>query len=307
MPPPDKLLLCRPQGGLNDILSEVGKCLAYARKFNRLLIVETDYVNTHHFQDRFDHYFISHDDRMILNAAPFRGQIAQHEVKPAIGINDYDSGLGGAPLTFDFAIDHAEPLLLHDSAGRQKKWNAQIALASLSLAPALREALQKRLVALGPNFTALHIRHTDYKTDYKRNLLKINFRGADPIFLATDNAAVVADCTALLGKTRVMTFTALTSKPGQPLHHGQDRHNVRQRNEDAILDVLTLASAKHLIFFRRDNGRREVLPTYSGFSVLADRLHHDRRLLHFVTTGQWDDRLPTARPLSKWWRGLIRR
>lgn len=53
-----KILLCRPKAGFNDILVQIYKCKKYAIRFNRKLYVDTSrsYVHT-----CFSNYFISTD------------------------------------------------------------------------------------------------------------------------------------------------------------------------------------------------------------------------------------------------------
>ncbi len=69
-----RLLLCRPQAGLTDILSQIGKCLRYADRFNRTVIVEMDFKGAVHFRDDFGVYFTSHDPRLVLSSRAFTSQ-----------------------------------------------------------------------------------------------------------------------------------------------------------------------------------------------------------------------------------------
>src|SRR5947209_3468047 len=57
----DRLLLCRPQGGLNDMLCQIEKCCQYADRVGRTVIVDTDYARSAPatFKDHLSKYFVS--------------------------------------------------------------------------------------------------------------------------------------------------------------------------------------------------------------------------------------------------------
>jgi len=61
-----RLLLCRPQGGLNDMLCQIEKACCYADAYDRTVIVETDYCHSKTFHDAFAHYFVATNPKHIL-------------------------------------------------------------------------------------------------------------------------------------------------------------------------------------------------------------------------------------------------
>src|SRR5258706_14784819 len=63
------LLLCRPCGGLNDILSQIDNACRYAELTGRIVVVETDSPSAMHFKDAFSNYFISKQPYLRLSAA----------------------------------------------------------------------------------------------------------------------------------------------------------------------------------------------------------------------------------------------
>ncbi|PPC88319.1 MAG: hypothetical protein CTY31_03855 [Hyphomicrobium sp.] len=56
----EKYVLCRPRGGLNDILCEIERCWAYSEKYNRTLVVDTTKSG---FRDDLSKYFEVKDQR----------------------------------------------------------------------------------------------------------------------------------------------------------------------------------------------------------------------------------------------------
>jgi hypothetical protein len=313
-----KLLLCRPQGGLNDILSEIGKCIKYGRRFNRKVYVETDYHGSNHFNDDFAYYFQTTDQTLILDGKEIIKTFDPLPVVPHFiqgRVNTYRSLIGGTgideatrqAITFDFSRNHNENILLHHANGQLKGRNALIALSCLRVSEELSEKLKVRQSVLGSDYSAIHIRHTDYKTDYQRRLQKIAPKIMGRIFVATDNREVLDYCKTLFGAARVFSFSHLPEDDAEPLHHSRRMDGMRQRNTDAILDLFTLALARRYFFFRRISTHFHLIPRYSGFSVLAERLRHEPRLLHKVITGEDNKRLGVGGVLPNTWRQIFGR
>ena len=277
---PHRYLLCRPEGGLNDILSEIGKCIAYGKIYDRRVIVETNSHAHHHFKDVFGHYFNSRDENLLLDSKPLAKGFDAMAVQPpffAGQVNHYKrdvlatQGHVGS-LSFDFSKDYSEELLVHHANGQQKRRNALIALSHLTLKQSLADELAVRLGVLGGDYHAFHIRHTDYKTDFKNKVLALAPQIHGRVFLATDNKAVVEYFETVFGKNRLITFSRLPDQAGVALHHGDFGDETEQRNRDAILDLITLCLADFYYFFPREHDRRAIFSPYSGFSSLAARL-----------------------------------
>jgi hypothetical protein len=293
-----QFLLCRPEGGLNDILSEIGKCLAYCQRFNRTLIVETNSQDSAHFKDVFGHYFKSTAPNLILDAQDFRDDFDAQTVLPHAlqgRVNSYsrenlfeagelNSSIG---IGFDFSQQHEAKLLVHHQNGRQKKRNAMIALGQMKLQPELCKMLSDRLDILSANYTSFHVRHTDYKTDYKPRILRIAPHIKGPIFLATDNREVVEFFCSVFGSNRIFNFSELPEVAGKPVHYSPSAKNMRRQNHDAILDLFTLTLASAYYFFPRETGKFEVFKNYSGFSRLAARLKASPNILQQVLPPQF--------------------
>lgn len=309
-----RLLLCRPEGGLNDILSEIGKCMAYCLRFNRTLIVETNSQDAEHFKDKFGDYFESASPQFILDASDFRQKFETLQVIPTIlqgRVNTYcrkslwpeNTHEGTIGITFDFTKDYAEALLVHHQNGRQKKRNAIFALRHLTLQPALTEALQRRLDVMSIDYAGFHVRHTDYKTDFKSRVEALKFKIKGDVFLATDNIDVVSYFKSVFGKECVFSFSTLPKEAGMPLHYNRQATDLRQQNTDAILDLFTLTLAKDYYFFPRVGNAFQLTRSYSGFSSLAARLRARPDILKTVLPQSFHPRMPPTRSIAEWrWR-----
>ena len=79
----ERLLLCRPLGGLNDILCQVERACRYAERFDRTVIIDTRHQSTTYFRDSFSRYFISREDRLVLDAAAVFDRLDSLDVFPS--------------------------------------------------------------------------------------------------------------------------------------------------------------------------------------------------------------------------------
>jgi hypothetical protein len=280
----ERLLLCRPAGGLNDILCQIGKACWYGEKFNRIVVVDTKYVSNG-FADAFSNYFLSTSASLILNPKPFAHLFDALSVVPetlAKRVSSYaaayDAELNcpvdkdtGAPLTFDFERDYSQELLVHQAWGGGDL--SLTALARMRVHDSVVDVLRDRLKVIGEPYDAVHIRHTDYKTDYRPMLCKLKGKLSRHVFLATDNRDAVAFCRAVLGEDRVFSFAKLPDRAGVPLHHTRLDDPYR-RNVDAIVDLLMLSLSRKYYFFKIEDAANR----YSGFSRLAKNLKNNSTL-----------------------------
>jgi len=284
----ERLLLCRPLGGLNDMLCQIERACLYAERFDRTVIVDTTYSKTY-FRDRFSGYFASRQARLVLDADAVLGRLDQLEVFPPVlagrvtgYATRFDRDLGqfvedetGLVPSFDFGRDYAEPLIVHHASGGGT--NGIGALARLRLRAPLVEVLLQRLGEVGPRYLGVHVRNTDYKARYRGDTLVAKIAPDDPIFLATDNRDTVAQFRSLFDPERIHAFASLPATAGVRIHNIDDPAQAYERNRDAILDLVMLAMASQLYLFELEPnpyGAR-----YSGFSVLAADLHDAKPVL----------------------------
>ena len=131
----DRVVLCRPRGGLNDVLCQIERVCRYAERFDRTVIIDTNHHSTQYIKDQFSRYFVSRQKRVILDATDIEFNLKNGSVVPSFLAGDchrydahFDYELGyfverttRKPITFNFDKDYAEPLLVHHdsrSSGR---------------------------------------------------------------------------------------------------------------------------------------------------------------------------------------------
>ncbi len=126
-----KYLLCRPDGGINDMLCQIGRCVRYCLKFDRVLVVDT--ANTTVFADVFSHYFTIQHPRLRqeldIDAFLDLAEARKLTLYPSSARLRYDIGPRLAPLKIEywlygyrwkFDVDHdydADVLVHHWSGG----------------------------------------------------------------------------------------------------------------------------------------------------------------------------------------------
>jgi len=286
-----RLLLCRPQGGLNDMLNQIEACCRHGDRFGRTVIVDTAYPNApQSFNDLFSNYFVSTQPDLILDPGPYLALFDRLEVVPGPlrgRVNGYVpryqdrqasfvDALSGTRLSFDLKSDYPEPLLVHHDCGGGKKSLA--ALTRLRLHDKLADELVNRLMAIGEPYTALHVRNTDYTSEYQKKIQTISTSIRGPVFVATDDPNCVEYAQRVFGRDRVFTFTTFPAPTAQPLHrHKADDATKYIINSDSILDLLMLALARNLYLFRLN--QNDIGATFSGFSLLAGYLQHSGAIL----------------------------
>lgn len=293
MPQEMKVVLCRPQSGLNDFLCEIERCCRYAQAHGRHVVVDSNYPYAKTFHDAFSNYFVSTQHNLILDARDYLNWLNTLAVYPAAltgKVNSYQpvtlKVVGKRPdgrnfitveresrqaLSFDFAASYPQPLLVHQqSTGGEL---SLYALQRMRLHDALVDKLMARLRRIGSPFVGVHVRNTDYKTDYQGIIRDLKAQSIPKIFLATDELSVRVAFQRVFGD-RLVAFSALPDK-AHPIHllPSLTVSQRRELNGDAILDALTLAFADRVVVAKTLTGN------YSGFSLLAKNLNANRQVL----------------------------
>lgn len=288
----ERILLCRPQGGLNDMLCQIEKCCQYAEQTARIVIVDTNYKHARYFKDDLENYFVSRSPRLVLSARRHAEALNGLRVFPeflAGRVNEYTSARNHEtglecesetrlPVTFDFSRDYPHPLLVHHQSGGGEI--SILALMRMRLQAALASELMRRIDSIGAPYSAIHVRHTDYQTNYRQAIEELKCAPDGLLFVATDNRRVLEEFIAELGEERVFSFSASSLSSGEPIHRLRPADaGSFARNRDAILDLFMLALSEKLYLLKLENKRDTTFSAYSGFSRLARNLWSSKTAL----------------------------
>jgi hypothetical protein len=287
-----RFLLARPRGGLNDTLCQIELCLRHAETFDRTLML--DLSHSKGCLD-FDTYFrwnspmvnvqvdVTPNQIAMLNLLPCRpaevtGRLADYRnrtARPSGGrvVNCLEGTT--IPLSSDLSRDYPEPVLLHDAWGGGDA--SKSFLQRVTLEPGLAREIASTILPLGSDYAAIHVRHTDFRTEDWRSFLK-SIRGGlrgRTVLMCSDNAEVIEGARMILKDAHVRTVTEISRGDGRPLHFwpDADQATVVQVHHKAFIDLFSLAAAADL--YRTVESHLHM----SGFSRLAGALCEDRTLL----------------------------
>lgn len=290
----DKYLLCRPQGGLNDMLCQIEKCCRYAEKTHRIVIVDTHYKHSENFHEELTHYFQSRQNRLFLSLkdAPvdleqldvypecLQGKLNSYQTSEKIAFQPFKERDSGKAIQFDFTKNYPHQLLVHHQGGGGSISSS--ALLRLKLTDTVKLALLKRLKTIERSYCGIHIRHTDYRSDYASAIELLKKKPPARLFVATDSQLVLDDIMHQLPDTKVFSFSKTLSQDGTPIHMAKvlGKQVKPNQNMDALLDLLMLSMATQLIICKISGGTVAYkLPSYSGFSMLARQLWENKIIL----------------------------
>jgi len=300
-----KYLLCRPRGGLNDTLCQIEFCWHYAELHNRLLIIDTEYLVTCGISVRFSKLFepVSLNPNILFNLPPTlldylntcdtfppscTGRLDKYQSRYEDGVNNFIDTNFGTQLTFDFKKNYVERLLVHDQCGGGDYGIS--CLARLKLADNFKSQILDLLLPLaGKNYLAIHVRNTDYNTDYKRFFEEIYTQSIGQILLlCTDSAEVQSYAKVFFNESELITLCSPPETSGVGLATFATLHcNDAQRYElmiKAISDLIGMASASELIFGRlmpkSPQGESSGIGGFSGFAVLIDCLRNNPLIIN---------------------------
>lgn len=279
---PNGYVLCRPEGGLNDMLSQTGRCFDYCLRHGRTLVVDTENIET--FAEPFARYFrISHPRLRVIHDAnafvaeargrglgvfPTHARLSHEAGRPAYDAQRRNYCLGGEPVKFDFGRAHEAPVLVHHQCGMDAPgaefWR------SLRLSAEMCREVARRWRELPKPYLGVHVRHTDIKGDIGP-LLPILERHKGPVFLATDSIEVQRRMRTL--RPRGLFTTEIPDFGGNALHLEQVAGAAKTRvNTTAVVDLVLLALAENVY----------AAPSRSGYSSLAKALNRSQQ-----TTVRW--------------------
>ncbi|WP_187972940.1 hypothetical protein [Aquibium microcysteis] len=279
-----RYLLCRPNGGLNDTLVQLELCRRYAARFGRTLIVDTSRCG---LRLPFGEVFLPREDfgPPVLGLTAGLAQeldrcasVAPSALAGRIStyVSVWDTELGATVerdsrqrIVFDLECDHAEALLVHEQPGGGKRGFGF--LGRVALSPWIADAVTARLLPLGGDYDAIHVRNTDLSTDYLRLFRRCRrlFAGRQ-LLVCSDAADVKRRAAEVFAASTILSVAEVPDTGGEGLHWSR-LSEPRKAAVDLFADLLAIALSRRFVFTAVDarGGRRT---GFSGFSVLADML-----------------------------------
>ena len=277
------------------MLVQMFKCAQYAKASNRILYIDTEKGG---FLDSFANYFTSISPTILLGKLDFL--TPPFDVFPSClsdNITTYQAGYDGkknlfchtltnTPITFDFSKLYTEQVLVHEQCGRGVGWKM---LEAFKLKENIRQHIATIINSLG-EYDAVHIRNTDYKTDYKRFFAEIRDQLGTKVVVCTDDFECQTYAKSFFGG-KLYIVTDIPNTQGKTLHMNAalDRF---QTNLNTLCDLFVLACSNNLYFTHIEpykySGITREQKYVSGFSRLANDLHKNPALTQRLLYDQHD-------------------
>lgn len=291
----ERFLLCRPQGGLNDNLTQIAACINYCNMFGRTLIVDTN--RSGGFAMPFSKFFYSFSigantdfnpskdligrfDQCSTFPHELQGRVSKYDVEYSLECQNFIDTVTKRRTTFDFKSDYDAQILVHEQCGGSTR--SIEALEKIRFVPDFKLAVSNRIASLGSNYDAIVIRHAvDYQTNYISVLHDIQQQMLGKrLLVCSDNANVLTYARNYLKETEVLSFGDYPDTQGVPfaiwIKHNCPLNKRYHAVTAAVTDLFALARADQLILSRL---MKDGINGYSGFALLARELKNRPDLL----------------------------
>lgn len=279
--PGKRYLLARPCGGFNDCLVQLDRARRHAETFDRTLIIDTHRSG---LQAGFETLFAPRETfgcpvafwtpeigKALDTVNSVQPEALVHRISTYQAAYDDATRLhrdtqSNALTSVDLKRDHPETLLVQERAGGGL--DSLRLLRRLSLRADVASEIARRLLTLGADYDAVHIRHSDYRTDFNGFLQRVApVFSARRLLICTDSAEVKKQAPRLLGdRVHVISIAEPPDTKGQPLHQTElaDRHAA---NLDLLTEILAMVRARTFLFAQLDGTKRR--GQFSGFAKLV--------------------------------------
>lgn len=263
-----------PTSGLSDMLCVIDRCLEYAVKQNRLLIIDTEQNATNAwFLDTIHKYFhFTHPNIYTGNTTHIYTIIKDLSIFPKSRKGKLQEA-SRYYYMLDLSNVYNERVLVNSCGGNMGRLPLQI-LKYIQLTPLVLDVYCERRKELPESYLGVHIRNTDRLSDVPAFLEENQKIMTDNVFfLASDHYDTIESIRTLY--PTMMTFSTIPDNNGKNIHT-ESRHIDRQECIiDCIVDLMLLASATSLIYPNEN----------SGYTRIAKYLFENKPILNKILLG----------------------
>jgi hypothetical protein len=284
-----RYLLARPSSGFADILNQIVTSYEWAQVLARHLVVDCQWGNwrddlSYYFEVRPEHaadVSLRSDDEHLIRMTVHPKLLADLQdrsyrrrlVRDDVGTLRITHAGTGLDLSSYDVPDCRQDVIVHHPIGGGGR--ATDALRMLTLTPDLRQIIGEAMAGLPRPYNAIHLRNTDLVVDLADARARISsLDPAVPVLVASDNSASLTEISAICPEYHFFSIARIFSPDGKPLHSDQTL-DARERNIEALIDLIALASSQSLVLPDVVSGNKST----SGFARLAKNLQGDPDLL----------------------------
>jgi hypothetical protein len=216
----------------------------------------------------------AYDTVEVLPSA-LRGRVTTLHTEYSMQQGGFADVVSDVLVTFDKNQLHDAPLLVHEQGWTGGHFTSPSLLSRLRFSPLVQRDIKARLATLPEKYFGLHIRHTDYTTDYQGlvSSVKSSLDG-QCVLVCSDNLDVIQFVQKELAGSRVVRLSTFQSNDGARLHYRDFGDGQYAANIELLADLCGLAMSEAVFF---GNVREANRP--SGFSMLAHYLNHHKHLV----------------------------
>ncbi len=285
-----RYLLSRPKGGINDALVQLEKTYRYAERYGRTLIVD---LSRSGLQCNFDDLFVSRaninceviswsdelgvelEEVASVHPTALTHRISTYRTEWNRNAEKFCDVQFGIPIEFDFEADYPDQLLVYEQGGGAM--TALCVLRRVSLTTSIANAVARRLLPIGQDYDAIHVRHSDYRTDFRQLFLRAKavFRGRRLLLCSDSREVKEVAATYFDGSVNLLSIAETPDTNGAPLHYAKDIDR-QAANIDLLSEVIAMARAKRFLFTQLSpNNTLGFYYPFSGIATLVTALRAD--------------------------------
>ncbi len=182
-------------------------------------------------------------------------------------------------IKFEELESNSEDVIVHHMTGGGEQ--SIETLSMLKFKPDIIKKIKLKTLFLGENFDAIHIRNTDYPSDYLKFFQQIKAKLIGRrIFLCSDNVEVVYAAKEIFQLSEILHLEKQIPKTrNAPIHFqwGLSAEKIQNNNIILLADLVGMANSINLYFPPLSENIHQT--KFSGFSLLANNLKFRQDIL----------------------------
>ena len=301
-----RYVFCRPRGGFNDNLNQLQICADYCKKYDRTLIISEKWGSFFNWSTCLT---IPHPTQLpesSVNYLKFTTELdaelaalscytagppvkwCEHDIKKLLAV-DKDlltrkHTINPPAITFDMSQDYTENILVYTQSGGGPR--SHTAIKNFKAVPELATKLHD-LREKHPDYISVHVRNTDYVSNYSCFLEEIKEKHpTDSILLCTDDYNCHQAALDIFGNSLFFVSSIPQNKEGCGIHY-YTAWDYGELEASTLIDLLMLGHGR--IFYKCPiagtySKSDKYCPTFSGFSNLAEYLNKNKQVLLALTS-----------------------
>jgi len=314
-----RALVSKPLGGLNDTFCQIQRAINFAQHTGRHLFLDTTesgilgpFNDFFEFVDEsppitfgFPDSELERWNQMSVSPSALEGRVGEFFETAFAERFSIVGEVANRAVRLPREDVDSELVIHHQRGGGRLSLRL---LNRIRVTPAIAKEIRAAVSELPTQYAAIHIRATDYTTDYRAVLRRLGRKEKKlPVVVCSDNADVLTDAKRILGDSRVFHFPDTTGvTPGTPLHDAGNYDSDEQKRQatvSVLRDIFAMSGAATFYYAPIEQKGKFGQVTFSGLTMLVRYLHANPkvRAQFFAATAQPSDFLARTDVLLTDW------